>query len=168
MPLSVTWWWARVLAMRTLHVGLRVSDLERSLAFYCAVGYTVAGTVQGTALGTLAMLRLPGDDYVTIELVHDPARGTDGTDGTGLSHLVIQVESLDATLAGLAAKGIAAEPPGSLAARTGCGPAGSPTPTATGSSWSSGQPATRRHDQGRLRLSRVRARAGSPRAWVRA
>ena len=113
MPLSVTWWWARVLAMRTLHVGLRVSDLERSLAFYCAVGYTVAGTVQGTALGTLAMLQLPGDDYVTIELVHDPARGTDGTDGTGagLSHLVIQVESLDATLAGLAAKGIAAEPP---------------------------------------------------------
>jgi lactoylglutathione lyase len=27
--------------MRTLHVGLRVSDLERSLAFYTAVGYTV-------------------------------------------------------------------------------------------------------------------------------
>jgi predicted lactoylglutathione lyase len=27
--------------MRTLHVGLQVSDLERSLAFYAAVGYTV-------------------------------------------------------------------------------------------------------------------------------
>jgi catechol 2,3-dioxygenase-like lactoylglutathione lyase family enzyme len=108
--LSVTWWWARVLAMRTLHVGLLVSDLERSLVFYTAVGYTVSGTVQGTPLGTLAMLQLPCDDYVTIELVHDPARGTDGI-GAGLSHLVIQVESLDATLAGLAAKGIAAEPP---------------------------------------------------------
>jgi lactoylglutathione lyase len=108
--LSVTWWWARVLAMRTLHVGLRVSDLERSLVFYTAVGYTVSGTVQGTPPGTLAMLQLPRDDYVTIELVHDPARGTDGI-GAGLSHLVIQVESLDATLAGLAAKGIAAEPP---------------------------------------------------------
>ena len=34
--------------MRTLHVGLRVSDLERSLAFYAAVGYTVAGRVEGT------------------------------------------------------------------------------------------------------------------------
>jgi lactoylglutathione lyase len=29
--------------MRTLHVGLRVSELERSLAFYTAVGYTATG-----------------------------------------------------------------------------------------------------------------------------
>jgi lactoylglutathione lyase len=58
--------------MRTLHVGLRVSDLERSLAFYSAVGYTVLGTVEGTAFGSLSMLQLPGDPFVTIELVHDP------------------------------------------------------------------------------------------------
>jgi lactoylglutathione lyase len=64
--------------MRTLHVGLRVSDLERSLVLYTAVGYTVAGTVQGTPLGTLAMLQLPRDDYVTIELVQWPAGHTDG------------------------------------------------------------------------------------------
>jgi lactoylglutathione lyase len=57
------------------------------------------------------MLRLPGDDFVSIELVHDPARGTVDL-GTGINHLVIQVESLDATLADLAAKAIAAEPPG--------------------------------------------------------
>jgi len=44
-------------------------------------------------------------------LIHDPARGTAGL-GTGINHLVIQVESLEATLADLAAKGIAAEPPG--------------------------------------------------------
>ena len=97
--------------MRTLHVGLRVSDLERSVAFYAAAGYTVVGTVVGTAFGSLTMLRLPGDDFVTIELVHDPARGAVDL-GTGISHLVIQVESLDATLADLAAKGIVAEPPG--------------------------------------------------------
>ena len=96
--------------MRTLHVGPRVSDLQRSLAFYTAVGYTVAGTVPGTAFGTVSMLRLPGDDFVTIELVHDPVRGTDGT-GAGINHLVIQVESLDATLADLAASGIVAERP---------------------------------------------------------
>jgi lactoylglutathione lyase len=97
--------------MRTLHVGLRVRDLERSLAFYTAVGYTVAGTVEGTAFGSLTMLRLPGDDFVTIELVHDPARGKVDL-GTGINHLVIQVESLDVTFADLAAKGIAAGPPG--------------------------------------------------------
>jgi lactoylglutathione lyase len=32
--------------MRTLHVGLRVSNLDPSLAFYRAVGYTVTGTVE--------------------------------------------------------------------------------------------------------------------------
>jgi len=96
--------------MRTLHVGLRVSDLERSLVFYQAVGYTVVGTVEGTAHGTLSMLQLPGDPFVAVELVRDPALGRAGP-GAGISHLVIQVESLDAALAGLAANGIAAEPP---------------------------------------------------------
>ncbi|GAA0957998.1 VOC family protein [Kribbella koreensis] len=95
--------------MRTLHVGLRVSELERSLAFYTAVGYEVVGTVEGTAYGTLTMLQLPGDHFVTIELVHDPASGPAGP-GVGINHLVIQVESLDATRADLAAKGIAAGP----------------------------------------------------------
>jgi lactoylglutathione lyase len=97
--------------MRTLHLGLRVSDLDRSLAFYTAVGYTILGTVEGTAFGSLTMLRLPGDPFVTIELVHDPARGAVDP-GAGINHLVIQVESLEATLADLAAEGIDAEPPG--------------------------------------------------------
>jgi lactoylglutathione lyase len=94
--------------MRTLHVGLRVSDVERSLAFYRAVGYTVVGTVEGTAFGSLSMLQLPGDDFVSIELVHDPATGKAGP-GNGINHLVIQVESLDAALADLAANGIETE-----------------------------------------------------------
>ena len=91
--------------MRTLHVGLRVSDLERSLAFYTAVGYAVIGTVEGTPFGSLTMLQLPGDDHVTIELVHDPAQGDVGP-GLGINHLVIQVDSLDAARAELAARGI--------------------------------------------------------------
>jgi lactoylglutathione lyase len=96
--------------MRTLNVGLRVSDLTRSLAFYTAVGYTVVGTVEGTPLGRLTMLRLPDDTFVTIELVHDPAGGPVDL-GTGISHLAVQVESLDATLARVAAQGITAGPP---------------------------------------------------------
>jgi lactoylglutathione lyase len=95
--------------MRTLHFGLRVSDLARSLAFYTAVGYTVVGTVEGTGFGSLTMLQLPGDDFVTIELVHDPAQAEAGP-GVGINHLVIQVESLDATHADLAAKGLEPEP----------------------------------------------------------
>jgi lactoylglutathione lyase len=96
--------------MRTLNVGLRVSDLTRSLRFYTAVGYTVVGTAEGTPLGRLTMLRLPDDSFVTLELVHDPAGGPVDL-GTGISHLAVQVESLDATLAGLASQGITAEPP---------------------------------------------------------
>jgi lactoylglutathione lyase len=38
--------------MRTFHLGLRVADLDRSLAFYTAVGYEVVGEVPGTGLGT--------------------------------------------------------------------------------------------------------------------
>ena len=98
--------------MRTLHFGLRVADLDRSLAFYTAHGYEVVGSVPETPLGRLAMLKLPGDDFVTIELVDDPTR--DEVDiTTGLSHFVIKVESMDSTVRGLAAQGIDAEIPSS-------------------------------------------------------
>jgi len=95
--------------VRTLHIGLRVSDLERSLAFYRSVGYTVVGTVEGTPFGNLTMLRLPGDSFVTIELVHDPERGAVDV-GTGINHLVVQVDSLNLIVADLAAQGIVTEP----------------------------------------------------------
>ena len=96
--------------MKTLHLGLRVADLHRSLAFYTAVGYELVGQVPATALGHLTMLKLPGDEFVAIELVHDPDGAPVGTDSR-LSHLVIQVESMDATLTELAAGGIDAEAP---------------------------------------------------------
>ena len=77
--------------MRTLHFGLRVADLERSLAFYTAVGYEVVGSVPETEFGHLTMLKLPDDDFVTIELVHDPTKSEVDL-GTGLNHFVITVE----------------------------------------------------------------------------
>jgi lactoylglutathione lyase len=96
--------------MRTLHFGLRVADLGRSLAFYAALGYEVVGSVPETPIGHLTMLKLPGDEFVTIELVHDQAPGASAP-GTGLSHFVIKVESLDACLRELAARGVTAEAP---------------------------------------------------------
>jgi len=97
--------------MRMLHIGLRVTDRARSLAFYVAVGYEVVGEVAGTSIGHLTMLKLPDDDFVTLELVHDPPAAVEL--GTGLSHLVIRVESMDAALDALAAHGIIAEAPSS-------------------------------------------------------
>jgi lactoylglutathione lyase len=96
--------------MRTLHFGLRVADLDRSIAFYTAVGYEIVGSVPDTPLGHLTMLKLPGDEFVTIELVHDPSQ-SDADVGTGLSHFVIKVESMDTTIAELAAHGIDADVP---------------------------------------------------------
>lgn len=97
--------------MRTLHVGLRVGDLERSIAFYTSVGYEVIGDVPATDLGTLTMLKLPADEFVALELVHDPDGGP--TQPGGLSHLVIQVENVHAMVARLAAQGVQTEEPGS-------------------------------------------------------
>ena len=92
-----------------LHLGLRVTDLERSLAFYTALGYAELGRVPETAFGSLTMLKLPDDPFVTLELVHDPARPVE--DIGAVNHLVVQVDDIDATIADLAAKGVVAEPP---------------------------------------------------------
>jgi lactoylglutathione lyase len=97
--------------MRTLHVGLRVADLERSLAFYAGLGYEVLGNVPETEFGSLTMLKLPGDEFVTLELVHDSRGGMVGPGG--LNHLVIQVESMQATVRRLTERGIEVEAPGS-------------------------------------------------------
>ena len=96
--------------MRTLHFGLRVADLEKSLAFYTAVGYEVIGSVPETFFGHLTMLKLPEDEFVTIELVHNPSRG-DVAPETGPHHIVIQVESMGAAMAELAGRGIDVEEP---------------------------------------------------------
>jgi lactoylglutathione lyase len=97
--------------MRTLHVGLEVANLEASIAFYTALGYEVLGEVPVTEFGSLTMLKLPGDKFVSLELVHDPARGH--LDPRGLHHFVISVEALLETVARLAGRGIVAEPPSS-------------------------------------------------------
>ena len=101
--------------MRTLHIGLRVADREASLAFYRALGYEIVGTVPDTPIGHLTMLKLPRDEFVTLELVSAPDAPP------GLSHLVVAATSLDDTIAALDDRGIHAEntsPPDPSAIRT--------------------------------------------------
>jgi hypothetical protein len=57
---------ARGQVMRTLHVGLRVADLDSSIAFSTSLGSEVLGQVPATELGTSAMLELPGDEFVSL------------------------------------------------------------------------------------------------------
>ena len=96
--------------MRTLHLGLRVADPDRAVAFYTAVGYEVVGRVAGHP-GRAA------DDAQTARRRRRQCRArlrphrSRRQRGTGLSHLVIQVESMGATVTDLRAKGIdVAEP----------------------------------------------------------
>jgi lactoylglutathione lyase len=81
------------------------------LAFYTGLGYQKLGEVPETSFGSLTMLKLPSDEFVTLELVHEPTGGH--VDPSGLNHLVIQVEALHDTVARLTAQGIDAEPPSS-------------------------------------------------------
>jgi catechol 2,3-dioxygenase-like lactoylglutathione lyase family enzyme len=92
-----------------LHVGLRVTHLERSLAFYSALGYAELGGVPETEFGSLTMLQLPDDPFVSLELVHDPARPV--KDVSAVNHLVVQVDDLEITIADLATRGVTAEQP---------------------------------------------------------
>ena len=74
---------------------MRVADLDASLAFYEALGFEVVGTVPETELGRLTMLKLPDDEFVTIELVSSASGGEDVDLGNGMSHLAVQVDSMD-------------------------------------------------------------------------
>jgi lactoylglutathione lyase len=95
--------------VKTLMVGLRVTDLDRSLDFYTALGYTELGRVAGTGVGDLVMLAFPGEPWATLELVHRPADGPVQV-GDGFDHLAIQVDALAPTLARPATAGPVAGP----------------------------------------------------------
>jgi lactoylglutathione lyase len=96
--------------VKTLHTAYRVSHLARSLDFYLALGYEEVGRVVGGAPGaTLIMLKLPDDKAVTLELVYEAQAGPVQTGG--FSHMVVQVEELDTTLAALSQAGLSPDPP---------------------------------------------------------
>jgi lactoylglutathione lyase len=74
--------------VRTLHVGLRVSDLERSLAFYATLGYEVLGDAPETEFGSLTISPDSSHEFWTawvtdpdgyrLELVQWPREHPDG------------------------------------------------------------------------------------------
>jgi lactoylglutathione lyase len=106
--------------MKTLFPAIRVSDLEASLSFYRCVGYDVVGTVVVNAGTRLAMLALPGDAEVSLELVYRPADGP--VSPRGLDHLAVQVDDLEAArewlLAGALEPGEVQTPGGADGPRT--------------------------------------------------
>jgi lactoylglutathione lyase len=82
--------------MKTLFVSYRVTDLDRSLDFYTAVGYGELGRVEVGDGARLVILKFPDEPVASLELVHRPGGGPVDV-GSGFEHLAIQVESLAAT-----------------------------------------------------------------------
>jgi len=99
--------------MELVHTCYRIGEIDRSVAFYEALGFEELRrmTIRDEAINVF--MGLPGDGS-RLELTYN--HGVADYDlGTGYGHIAVTVDDLDATLASLAAHGIAPErPPYSL------------------------------------------------------
>ena len=130
-------------AMELIHTCYRIGDIDRSVAFYEALGFEERRRMPIRDEAINVFMGLPGDGD-RLELTYN--FGVDSYElGTGYNHIALTVADLDGTLAELAGKGIepgeAAVPRAARAAR---GSASCATPTATGSSSSRSAPGRRR------------------------
>ena len=96
-----------------LHTMVRITDPERSRAFYTALGFEPGKESpivrNGELEATLYFLGFPGqDEELELTFNHD---GSTYELGTAYGHVAIGVDDLDATLANLAEQGIEPEKP---------------------------------------------------------
>jgi lactoylglutathione lyase len=96
-----------------LHTMVRITDPDRSRAFYEALGFTFNREMDivrnGEKEATNYFFSLPGSDNVLeLTLNHD---GRSYEMGTGYGHIAIGVDDLDGTLAALKGQGIEPERP---------------------------------------------------------
>lgn len=90
---------------KLLHTRMRVSDMEQTIAFYTEIlGLEVLERKTSPRGSHLAFLQVPNSDEL-IELASFPPSGPVKVQ-EDLVHLAFQVESLDATIASLTAKGV--------------------------------------------------------------
>lgn len=90
------------------HVGIVVSDLERSKAFYRALGF-VDGDERVMADKTLSFMHL-GDLAVELFAYAEPASAADHPDrALGFKHLALATHDIDAAYAGLREAGVIAD-----------------------------------------------------------
>jgi lactoylglutathione lyase len=98
---------------RYLHTMVRITDPERSRAFYEALGMEFKRDLDivrdGQLEATNYFFAFPGDE-AELELTFNHDGRTDDL-GTGYGHIAIGVDDLDATLARLAEQGIEPERP---------------------------------------------------------
>ena len=92
-----------------IHTCYRIGDIDRSVAFYEALGFEEMGRFPIRDEAINVFMGLP-DDGARLELTYN--HGVDSYElGTGYNHIAITTPDLDATLDSLAEQGIEPEKP---------------------------------------------------------
>ena len=95
--------------MELIHTCYRIGEIDRSVAFYEALGFEERGRAPIRDEAINVFMGLP-DDGARLELTYN--HGVDSYElGTGYNHIAITASDLDATLANLAEQGIEPEKP---------------------------------------------------------
>jgi lactoylglutathione lyase len=97
--------------MALIHTCYRITDIDRSIAFYNALGFEEIGRIPIREEAVNVFMNIPGDgDVPRLELTYN--FGVDSYEiGTGYGHIAITTSDLDARLAELAQQGIEPEKP---------------------------------------------------------
>jgi lactoylglutathione lyase len=92
-----------------IHTCYRIGDIDRSVAFYEALGFEEVGRMPIRDEAINVFMGLPGDGP-RLELTYN--HGVDAYEvGTGYNHIAVAVEDLDGTLERLGGQGIEPEKP---------------------------------------------------------
>jgi lactoylglutathione lyase len=95
-----------------IHTCYRITDPERSIAFYKALGFEKLREFPIRDEAVNYFLGVPGKDGPELELTYNFETPDGGYEvGTGYGHIALTVENLDATLARLKEKEIEPERP---------------------------------------------------------
>jgi len=95
--------------MELIHTCYRIGDIDRSVAFYEALGMEELRRMPIRDEAINVFMGFPGDG-ARLELTHN--FGVESYElGTGYNHIAVTVADLDGTLAGLAERGIEPEKP---------------------------------------------------------
>lgn len=97
------------MASQLLHTCYRIGDIDRSVAFYEALGFEELGRMDIRDEAINVFMGLPGDGP-RLELTYN--HGVDSYElGTGYNHVAVSTADLDGTLGALAERGIEPEKP---------------------------------------------------------
>jgi len=98
--------------MGLIHTCYRIAEIDRSVDFYEALGFTEMGRLPIREEAINVFMGLPDDGpEPRLELTYNIGRDEPYELGTGYGHIAVSTPDLDATLERLAARGIAPERP---------------------------------------------------------